>query len=129
MKTSVLPVNNYGITAEEFLTPVLLSLRVAFIALILSFVFGTMMAHFMTRKKFKGKIILETIIMLPIVLPPTVVGFILIVIFGNNGFAGNIVEWIFSQSIIYVVCSGACEYRCIISAHVPGGKNWFFKYR
>lgn len=59
------------------------------------------MAHFMTRKHFKGKIILETIIMLPMVLPPTVVGFILIVIFGSNGFAGNIVEWIFSQSIIF----------------------------
>lgn len=97
----VLLVNNYGITAEEFLTPVLLSLRVAFIALILSFVFGTLIAHFMTRKKFKGKIILETIIMLPIVLPPTVVGFILIVIFGNNSIAGNIVELIFSQSIIF----------------------------
>lgn len=93
--------NNYGITAEEFLTPVLLSLRVATIALMLSFIFGTLMAQFMTRKQFKGKIILETVIMLPIVLPPTVVGFILIVIFGNNSAAGQLIDWIFDSSIIF----------------------------
>lgn len=97
----VLLLNNYDITAEEFLTPVLLSLRVALIALVLSFVFGTLMARFMTRRNFKGKIVLETIMMLPIVLPPTVVGFLLIVIFGNNSFLGGIVEWIFDSSIIF----------------------------
>ena len=93
--------SNYGITTEEFLTPVLLSLRVAAIALVLSFIFGTLAAQFMTQKQFKGKVILETIIMLPIVLPPTVVGFILIVIFGNNSIVGELTEWLFSSSIIF----------------------------
>lgn len=93
--------SNYGITTEEFLTPVLLSLRVAAIALVLSFIFGTLAAQFMTQKQFKGKVILETIIMLPIVLPPTVVGFILIVIFGNNSIVGELTEWLFSRSIIF----------------------------
>ncbi|MBP1953042.1 molybdate ABC transporter permease subunit [Jeotgalicoccus aerolatus] len=93
--------SNYGITTEEFLTPVLLSLRVAAIALVLSFIFGTLAAQFMTQKQFKGKVILETIIMLPIVLPPTVVGFILIVIFGNNSIVGELMEWLFSSSIIF----------------------------
>ncbi len=55
----------------------------------------------MTSVNFKGKVVLETIIMLPIVLPPTVVGFILIVIFGNNSIIGNLIEWIFNQSIIF----------------------------
>lgn len=93
--------SNYGITTEEFLTPVLLSLRVAAIALVLSFIFGTLAAQFMTQKQFKGKVILETIIMLPIVLPQTVVGFILIVIFGNNSIVGELTEWLFSSSIIF----------------------------
>lgn len=93
--------NSYGVTTEEFLTPVLLSLRVATIALILSFIFGTLMARFMTRKNFKGKVIIETIMMLPIVLPPTVVGFILIVIFGNNSFVGDAIGWLFNSSIIF----------------------------
>ena len=83
------------------MTPVLLSLRVAAIALVLSFIFGTLAAQFMTQKQFKGKVILETIIMLPIVLPPTVVGFILIVIFGNNSIVGELTEWLFSSSIIF----------------------------
>ena len=93
--------SNFGVTTSEFLTPVLLSLQVASIALIFSFVLGTLMARFMTKVEFKGKVILETIMMLPIVLPPTVVGFILIVIFGNNSFVGDFIEWLFGGSIIF----------------------------
>jgi molybdate transport system permease protein len=93
--------SNFGVTTSEFLTPVLLSLQVASIALIFSFVLGTLMARFMTKVEFKGKVILETIMMLPIVLPPTVVGFILIVIFGNNNFVGDFIEWLFGGSIIF----------------------------
>lgn len=93
--------SNFGVTTNEFLTPVLLSLQVASIALIFSFVLGTLMARFMTKVEFKGKVILETIMMLPIVLPPTVVGFILIVIFGNNSFVGDFIEWLFGSSIIF----------------------------
>lgn len=93
--------SNIGVSSSEFLTPILLSLQVATIALIFSFVLGTLMAKFMTSVNFKGKIVLETIIMLPIVLPPTVVGFILIVIFGNNSFVGDLIELIFNQSIIF----------------------------
>ena len=59
------------------------------------------MARLMTRKNFKGKVIIETIMMLPIVLPPTVVGFILIIIFGNNGFLGETIEWLFDSSIMF----------------------------
>ena len=93
--------SNFGVTTNEFLTPVLLSLQVASIALIFSFVLCTLMARFMTKVEFKGKVILETIMMLPIVLPPTVVGFILIVIFGNNSFVGDFIEWLFGSSIIF----------------------------
>ncbi|WP_411844475.1 molybdate ABC transporter permease subunit [Salinicoccus sp. HZC-1] len=90
-----------NITVEQFLTPVLLSLRVAVIALILVFVLATIAARFMARAKFKGKIVIETILMLPLVLPPTVVGFLLIVIFGNDSFVGNFYEWIFGDSLMF----------------------------
>ena len=39
--------------------------------------------------------------MLPMVLPPTVIGFFLIVIFGKNSLAGQAIEWIFNQPIIF----------------------------
>lgn len=90
-----------NITAEQFFTPVLLSLRVALIALVIVFVLATITARFMCRAKFKGKIVIETILMLPLVLPPTVVGFLLIVVFGNNSFVGDLYQWLSGGTIIF----------------------------
>lgn len=86
---------------QEFLSPVWLSLKVAAIAGVIVVILGTILGRFLARKSFKGKAILETILMLPMVLPPTVVGFFLIVIFGKNSFAGQAIEWIFNQPIIF----------------------------
>lgn len=90
-----------NVTTEQFLTPVLLSLKVAVIALVIVFVLATIAARFMARARFKGKIVIETILMLPLVLPPTVVGFLLIVIFGNNGFVGELYKWLSDGSIMF----------------------------
>lgn len=90
-----------NITATEFLTPVLLSLRVAFIALIIVLVAGVVTARFMARNDFRGKIIVETILMLPLVLPPTVVGFLLLVLFGNNSVLGDMIAWLSGDTIIF----------------------------
>ena len=62
---------------------------------------GTLVGRLLARTTFKGKAILETILMLPMVLPPTVIGFFLIVIFGKNSIAGQAIEWIFKQPIIF----------------------------
>lgn len=43
----------------------------------------------------------RNIFMLPLVLPPTVVGFILIVIFGKHSFIGQAIEWVFQQPVIF----------------------------
>lgn len=90
-----------NITITEFLTPVLLSLRVALIALVIVFVSATIIAKMMVHADFKGKIIIETILMLPLVLPPTVVGFLLIILFGSNGFAGELVNFIFNETVMF----------------------------
>lgn len=90
-----------NITFEEYLTPVFLSLRVSLISLILVFLCATIIARWMARASFKGKIVVETILMLPLVLPPTVVGFLLIIIFGNNSFIGDFIEWVFNDSVIF----------------------------
>lgn len=90
-----------NLTVEQFLTPVLLSLRVALIALIIVFVLAVLAAHFMARAIFRGKILVETILMLPLVLPPTVVGFLLIIIFGNNSFIGDLYQQLFTDSIMF----------------------------
>lgn len=86
---------------ENMWEPVILSLKVATIALIFSFIIGVTAAYFLARKNFPGKVIVETLIMLPLVLPPTVVGFILIIIFGKHGFVGQLILMLFDQSLLF----------------------------
>lgn len=86
---------------QEFSTPIWLSLKIATVAGIVVIILGTLIGRLLARKAFKGKAILETILMLPMVLPPTVVGFILIVIFGKNSIIGQAIEWIFKQPVIF----------------------------
>lgn len=52
---------------------------------------GTGMAYVLARKRFKGKEILDILLTLPLVLPPTVIGYYLIILTGRNGFLGNFV--------------------------------------
>ena len=86
---------------QEFLSPIWLSLKIASISGVIVILTGTLVGRLMARTTFKGKAILETILMLPMVLPPTVIGFFLIVIFGKNSLAGQAIEWIFKQPIIF----------------------------
>lgn len=86
---------------KEFLSPIWLSLKIATVSGVIVILLGTLAGRLLARKSFNGKAILETILMLPMVLPPTVVGFFLIVIFGKNSMAGQAIEWLFNQPIIF----------------------------
>ncbi|MCM3116070.1 molybdate ABC transporter permease subunit [Neobacillus sp. MER 74] len=85
----------------EFWSPVKLSIEIATVSgvwvLILGLFFGKVMAH----TKFKGKTLVETVFLLPLVLPPSVVGFLLIVIFGRNSPIGQIIEDLFNQPVMF----------------------------
>lgn len=70
--------------------PVWLSLRVAVFATALVALVGTALAVLLARREFPGKQVLETIVYLPLVLPPTVVGFILLVLVGRYGLLGRL---------------------------------------
>lgn len=86
---------------QEFLSPIWLSLKIASISGVIVILTGTIVGRLLARSTFKGKAILETILMLPMVLPPTVIGFFLIIFFGKNSFVGQAIEWIFKQPIIF----------------------------
>lgn len=86
---------------ELFWSPVKLSLEVASISLLVVLLLGILFARLMYRKNFKGKVIVETMLLLPLVLPPTVVGFLLIIIFGINSPVGKVIEYIFGQPIMF----------------------------
>lgn len=85
----------------EFLEPILLSLRVSLLSSIIVFVIALLIARLMSRASFRGKTIIETLFMLPLVLPPTVVGFILLVLFGRRSSVGRSIEWLFGQPLVF----------------------------
>lgn len=84
-----------------FWPPVLLSLRVALLAAFISLLLGTAAARWMSRARFRGKLLLETAFLLPLVLPPTVVGFVLLVVFGRRSWAGRLIEELFSAPLVF----------------------------
>ncbi|MFJ7638935.1 molybdate ABC transporter permease subunit [Peribacillus sp. NPDC097225] len=85
----------------DFWSPVRLSVQIAGISGILVFIIGIMLARITAKKRFRGRVILETVFLLPLVLPPSVVGFLLIVFFGKNGTLGQVIEKVFSQPIMF----------------------------
>ncbi len=74
------------------LFPIILSLRVATLSTILAGVLGVGLAWVLTRTRFPGRTLLESIVVLPLVLPPTVVGFYLLVLLGRTGPLGAWLE-------------------------------------
>lgn len=81
--------------------PLWLSLKTALIATIIVFLAGTFFGRLLARRQFPGKSAVEAIFLLPLVLPPTVVGFALLYIFGKNGFIGRLlIDW-FDFQIVF----------------------------
>ena len=76
------------LSPEEW-TAVRLSLRVAVVATVLSLPFGIAIAMALARGRFWGRTILDGIVLLPLVLPPVVTGYILLILFGRRGPIGN----------------------------------------
>lgn len=83
------------------LSPLWLSAKTAAIATIIVFITGVFLARFIARNSFRGKSILEAIFMLPLVLPPTVVGFGLLYLFGKNGFIGQFLLKFFDFQVVF----------------------------
>lgn len=71
--------------SPEELTAIELSLRVSIWAVVVSLPFGIAIAMLLARRDFWGKSLLNGIIHLPLVLPPVVTGFILLILFGRHG--------------------------------------------
>ncbi|MCC8457498.1 molybdate ABC transporter permease [Photorhabdus luminescens] len=71
---------------------IILSLEVSGMAVLLSLPFGILMAWILARFQFPGKSLLDSLIHLPLVLPPVVVGYLLLISMGRRGFIG---EWLY----------------------------------
>jgi molybdate transport system permease protein len=81
--------------------PLWLSLRVAALSTFLVLAVGTFLAYLLSHKTFRGKNLLDAIITLPLVLPPTVLGYYLLVLVGRSSPFGHLYELVFGQPLVF----------------------------
>ncbi|MEI3612095.1 molybdate ABC transporter permease subunit [Pseudogracilibacillus sp. SO30301A] len=81
--------------------PLWLSLKTAGISTVIVFFTGILFSYFIVRRDFWGKSVVEAIFLLPLVLPPTVVGFGLLYLFGKNGIIGRFLNDYFEFQIVF----------------------------
>ena len=81
--------------SDEEWTAIRLSLKVSSIAMLASLPLGIVVAYVLARGKFWGKFLLNGLVHLPLILPPVVTGFLLLIMFGRRGVAGAFLEQTF----------------------------------
>jgi molybdate transport system permease protein len=75
------------------LSPLWISLKVSLLATVITFGCGTLVAYRMYLYRGRGRSLLEAMLMSPLILPPTVVGFVLLVILGKQGIGSLLALW------------------------------------
>ncbi|WP_333795479.1 molybdate ABC transporter permease subunit [Hyphomicrobium sp.] len=83
-----------AITPAEIVA-IKLSLRVATVAVLASLPVGVLVAYVLSRGTFKGKVVLDGLVHMPLVLPPVVTGYVLLILFGRRGPLGAFLEQTF----------------------------------
>jgi molybdate transport system permease protein len=96
------------------LTPLWLTLKVAGVATLLTFVTGVLLAFLVARSRFWGREGLDAFCTLPLVLPPTVVGYYLIVLIGRQGWLGHWLQEVWGVSLIFT-WQGAALAAAVVS--------------
>ena len=74
---------------NDIMMPIIISLKVSIISTIITSILSIFIAWMMVKFNKKNGSILEAIITLPLVLPPSILGYILLIIIGNNGLIGK----------------------------------------
>ena len=81
-------------------SPLWISLKTAFLATIITSIIGIFASYKMANYKGRGRGLIDGVFTLPLILPPTVIGFFLLLICGKNGFVGKIFMS-FNKNIIF----------------------------
>ena len=81
--------------------PLWLSLRIAVLSTAIALAAGLWLAYLLANKEFRGKEILDAVLTLPLVLPPTVLGYYLLVVLGRSSPIGRIWEVIFGSPLVF----------------------------
>lgn len=95
------------------LFPIALSLQVSALATVLALLIGVPLAWLLARRRFPGRDLLEGAVVLPLILPPTVLGYYLLVLIGSQGVIGRAlaaldIELVFTwKAAVVAACIGA----------------------
>ncbi|HII80529.1 MAG TPA: molybdate ABC transporter permease subunit [Methanosarcina sp.] len=86
---------------DQIWFPLSLSLWVATISSLLVLCSGVVIAYIFARHDFRGKDLAELLVTLPLVLPPTVIGYLLVILVGKKGFLGHLVYSFLGTGIMF----------------------------
>ncbi len=86
---------------QEVIFSIKLSLKVSLLSTLLVFLLGLPLASLLSFKDFKFKNLLDALITLPLVFPPVVTGYILLLVFGKKGIIGSILLKLFNFSVVF----------------------------
>lgn len=81
--------------------PLWLSLRVALVSTAVAFLAGLWLAYILANREFRGKEVLDAAVTLPLVLPPTVLGYYLLVLLAGNSPLGKLWETVFGSPLVF----------------------------
>jgi molybdate transport system permease protein len=92
--------NDWRLTSDEW-SAIGLSLQVALTATAVSLPFGIGLGRLLARSQFWGKSLVETFLSLPLVLPPVVTGYLLLVLLGRRGWIGSYLDQWFGIQLVF----------------------------
>lgn len=78
-----------------------ITVKLAGLATLILILLGTPLAWWLSRTRFRGKVVVEAIVALPLVLPPTVLGFYLLLALGPRGPVGHLMEALGSHALAF----------------------------
>ena len=88
-------------TLQSVISPLMLTLKIASISTVFVTVLGIIIAYVLAKREFTGKWLADVLVTLPLVLPPTVTGYILVILLGKNGILGSIFTKITGSGILF----------------------------
>ncbi|HWQ44992.1 MAG TPA: molybdate ABC transporter permease subunit [Methanosarcina barkeri] len=86
---------------DQIWFPLSITLWIASISSLLVLCSGVVIAYIFARRDFRGKELAELLVTLPLVLPPTVIGYLLVILVGKNGFIGHLMFDVLGTGIMF----------------------------
>jgi len=88
-------------TIQVVMSPLILTLKIAAVSTFFVAFLGILIAYVLAKKEFTGKWLADVLITLPLVLPPTVTGYILVILLGKNGILGSAFTKLTGSGILF----------------------------